>query len=176
MLPLFRVEVCLQTINMLLRNFCILHCFKKHFSCGRAALAIFPPDQPCLHCSLLIQRIALETCFYCVWVKSDSFKNGPPLACSFSADICSKEHLVVWMIYRDSKTLQPSPQFLAGHATNHTYHSLSVTVCHPSHYHQSQPHWVVILLVNKGKMYMLYTTTEWYLSAAVGTYKCDNCQ
>ena len=65
------------------------------------------------------------------------------------------------MIYRDSKIIQSSPLFFASHATNHTYHSLSVTACHPSHYHQSQPHWVVILLANKRGMYMLYTTIRY---------------
>ena len=42
--------------------------------------------------------------------------------------------------------------FLAGHATNPTHHSLSVTTHRPPNWHQSQPHWVEILPGNKGKI------------------------
>ena len=99
---LVKTKFGLQTINMLLCHSCIFHCVNKHSPGGREALAVFPPDQPSLYCTLVIQRIASVTCFNCAWVKFYSFKNSSSFACGISAHILPKELEVVWTTYRDS--------------------------------------------------------------------------
>ena len=95
-------KVRLESFKVLLPNLCVLHGLNKCFPGGRlATLALDPFGEAGLHCCLLIQGIAPEACFDCGCVKPHPFQNCPPLACSYSADILSEEHEVVWTICRD---------------------------------------------------------------------------
>ena len=99
-----KAKVRLESYKVLLPNLCVLHGLNKCFPGGRlATLALDPFGEAGLHCCLLIQGIAPEACFNCGCVKPHPFQNCPPLGCSYSADMLSEEHEVVWTICRDIK-------------------------------------------------------------------------
>ena len=132
-LPLVKTKFGLQTINMLLCHSCIVHSINKHSPGGREALAVFPPDQPSLYGFLCVQRIVLETCFYCARVKTDSFKDSPPHACSITAHIFPEEHEMVWTTYRDNiqdSLILTSLSLQVMQLLYYTHHSLSVMTQH----------------------------------------------
>ena len=59
-----------------------------------------PLAEPSLYCFFVINWIAPETSHGFVLVKTDPFKNIPPLACSVSAHKSLKKAKVVWMTYK----------------------------------------------------------------------------
>ena len=132
-LPLVKTKFGLQTINMLLCHSCIVHSINKHSPGGRETLAIFPPDQSSLYGFLCVQRMPFKTCCNGGWVKTDSFKDSPPHACSITTHIFPEEHEMVWTTYRDS--IQDS-LILTSHSLQvmqliyYTHQSLSVTTQH----------------------------------------------
>ena len=70
----------------------------------RAALAISPSNQPCLHYFLVVQGVGTEACINCGRIKTYTFKNSPRFASGFSANISSEEHEMVWTICRGARS------------------------------------------------------------------------
>ena len=99
-----QAKILLQMLNMcnVVQSLHIL-CKKNITGQMLVAFAIFPFDQPGLHCCF--STSFAETCIYCVWVKLHSFKYCPPSSpyLQLSWSQLSEEHHMVWVVCRENE-------------------------------------------------------------------------